>query len=497
MIKKIFATLLIATVVLWSSLCVSQLLAGMTFYYDKDGNQISEEEYKELIKSISSTRDKQEEEKVAGEKAAEPAREDNAKNPSSEENSEGTEDDLSEATKKLSVSAETIVRVFERDAEPREDVRVIPIYEYLRVDYGDSETEGFSVHLHGWGRTDLGDGGFFEDDTDSELLYGYVEYARPSYGVNLKLGRQHVFEGVANDNVDGLRMAGALTPYFMYSAYGGFPVAFDSENGRDGDTIWGARVGNRWGAKYEVGLSYKKIDNNDDPVEEMMGIDLFAGLLSNLDFYGFSAKNLDTGDWAEHSYEARFNIKGLYIHPFYQRYRYEDFFIDDEASSNIFGFLKDTNETLSVLGGDFFWQGVKNMDLGATVKNYDYDLREETALYYSGQLTVSFGGRTQVGCDLGRMDGDTDETRYLLTRAYLYWDGIPKFLREGFLTGDVVYVYYDEEIFGKDSSLFLSLGIGGQLFTDGLTVKISGDYSDDPFFDEDVRGMLVIIYRYQ
>ena len=162
-----------------------------------------------------------------------------------------------------------------------------------------------------------------------------------------------------------------------------------------------------------------------------------------------------------------------------------------------YGFLKDTNEILSVLGGDFFWRGIKNMDLGATVKNYDYDLRDEKTLYYSGQLTVSFGGRNQAGGELGRMDGDTDETRYLLTRAYFYRNGITKLLREGFLTGDVVYVYYDEEIFGKDSSLFISLGVGGQIFSDALTVTISGDYSDDPFFDKDVRGTLVIIYRYQ
>ncbi|UCH23555.1 MAG: hypothetical protein JSU83_10300 [Deltaproteobacteria bacterium] len=353
------------------------------------------------------------------------------------------------------------------------------------------------MHLHGWGRADMGDGGFFKDDTDGSLLYGYVEYARPSYGVNLKLGRQHVFAGVANENVDGFSVAGTISPYFVYSAYGGLPVAFDSENGRDGDTIWGARVGNRLGAKYEVGVSYKKIDNDDDPVEEMMGIDLFAGLSSNLDFYGLSTKNLDTGDWAEHSYEARFSIKDLHIRPFYQRYRYEDFFTDDEAGANIFGFRKDTNEILSVLGGDFFWRGVKNMDLGATVKDYDYDLREETALYYSGQLTVSFGGRTQAGAELGRMDGDTDETRYLLTRAWFYGDGITKLLREGFLTGDVVYVYYDEDVFEKDSSLFASLGAGGKIFTDALTLKISGDYSNDPYFDKDIRGTLVIIYRYQ
>jgi hypothetical protein len=84
----------------------------------------------------------------------------------------------------------------------------------------------------------------------------------------------------------------------------------------------------------------------------------------------------------------------------------------------------------------------------------------------------------------------------LLTRAYFYWDGITKLLREGFLTGDVVYVYYDKAIFGKDRSLFVSLGAGGTIFTDALKLKISGDYSDDPFFDKDIRGMLVIIYNY-
>jgi hypothetical protein len=493
MIKKIFAELLIATLVLWSALCVPQLSAGRIKYYDRDGNQISEAEYKKLIQSLSSPPDKQQEEEVSEEKTEEPAAEDNEKGQSTEDDAEAAQEDR---TKKLDVSSETIVRMFKRDTETQENIRAIPIYEYLRVDYGDAEVEGFSMHLHGWGRTDIGDGGFFEDDTDGELLYGYLEYARPSYGVNLKLGRQHVFEGVANENVDGLRVAGAITPYFVYSAYGGFAVAFDSENGHEDNNIWGARVAHRLGAKYEVGLSYKKIDNDDDPVEEMMGIDLFAGLLSNLDFYGFSAQNLDTGDWAEHSYEARLTIQDLYIRPFYQRYRYEDFFRDDETSSNIFGFLKDTDEILSVAGGDLFWRGVKNMDLGATVKHYDYDQRQETALFYSGQLTLSFGGQTQAGGELGRMDGETDETRYLLTRAWFYWDRPVKYLLGGFLTGDVVYVYYDEEIFGKDSSLFLSLGTGWQFLADALKLKISGDYSDDPFFDEDIRGMLVIIYRY-
>ena len=94
------------------------------------------------------------------------------------------------------------------------------------------------------------------------------------------------------------------------------------------------------------------------------------------------------------------------------------------------------------------------------------------------------------------MDGQTQEIRYLLTRAYFFLDSPFNFIQTGFLTGDVVYVGYDEEIFGKDRSVFLSLGTGFNIYRDALQLKISGDYSDDPYFDSDIRGMLVLLYTY-
>jgi len=40
----------------------------------------------------------------------------------------------------------------------------------MQLDYGHLETKGLSLLLHGWVRADTGDGGYYDQDTDGELL---------------------------------------------------------------------------------------------------------------------------------------------------------------------------------------------------------------------------------------------------------------------------------------------------------------------------------------
>jgi hypothetical protein len=54
----------------------------------------------------------------------------------------------------LNLRSETLLRALERDTTKGEDRFVLPIYEYLSLDYQDLEAGGLSVHLYGWGRTD-------------------------------------------------------------------------------------------------------------------------------------------------------------------------------------------------------------------------------------------------------------------------------------------------------------------------------------------------------
>jgi hypothetical protein len=65
-----------------------------------------------------------------------------------------------------------------------------------------------------------------------------------------------------------------------------------------------------------------------------------------------------------------------------------------------------------------------------------------------------------------------------------------------FISGDLLYAAYDQPIYGQDNSFFASLGAGQRFLDDRLELKLSGDYSSDPYFDSDLRTMLVANYRF-
>ena len=471
---------------------ISDLQAGQIYYYDTKGNLITEEEYRAIVQQISGQDEASSESKAE----ADPSSEDENTAESEEPDDEAIDEDELGSFYQVEVSSETIFRAFERDTDKQDDDTVIPAYEYLRLDIGALDEGGLSLHLYGWGRYDFNDSDYFEDNPDAELLYGYLEYNRPDYGLNFTLGRQHVMAGIINNSIDGLGVKSALTPYFKFALYGGSPVGLSSDGGRSGDSIWGGRVAGHKAADYEIGLSYKKKKSDGDDDEEMAGFDLFAQLPFNINFFGFSSYNLDTDGWGEHSYDIRFDIFDFNFRPFFQRFRYEDFFNTKDNSANPFRFLADSDEILSSLGSDIIWQRFDQVALGAKLNLYDYDRRDDQAFYFEGNANWNLNGLSQIGGQLGRMNGDTDETRYMLTRAFFYWNE-PGFLsRLGFITGDAMYVHYDEEIYSQDYSLWLSLGGGMRFFDDAMEVKLSGDWSDDPFYDSDIRGLLKIQYTY-
>ena len=457
-------------------------------YFDKNGNEISQEQYRQ----------------ITGRPAAAPKPSAGAPSktgPSAatvrQEASEGQETDGDEEAGDFKIPfnlvSETIIRAFERDTVNGADRLVLPIYQYMTADYTDSVHEGLSAHFQGWGRYDAGDGDFFEDDLEGALLNAYLQYARPDEGYTVKLGRQFVFKGISNVSIDGIWGETYVTPYFTASAYGGLPVGFEEVEGRSKDAVMGGRIAHLLNALYEVGVSYKLIQNDGDTVEEFIGADLNASLPGSLRVNGYSTYNLQTENWAEHSYDLYFDLGQNYVRAFYQRISYADYFVDDEINSKIFGFLKDSDEILSVIGGNLDVPQFGVFDFGASVKYYDYDIRPDAAIYAAGLVKATVSGWPEIGGELGYMDGSTPETRYLLGRTYFYWPEPFDVLQGGFFTGDAVYVLYDEAVFGKDRSIFFSLGAGMNVYSDRVQLKLSGDYSDDPYFDSDIRGMLVLL----
>ena len=168
----------------------------------------------------------------------------------------------------------------------------------------------------------------------------------------------------------------------------------------------------------------------------------------------------------------------------------------DPGPANPFRFLADSGEELTIIGTDLTLPVDDNWVLLGKAKNYDYKEMADSSQYYAAQATWSGTDRGQIGGELGYMVGDAAQNDYYLLRIFTYWDQLADTSPVGFISSDLVFVGYDQPIYGEDSSLFISLGTGKKFLEDALELKLSADYSNDPYFDKDLRGMLTASYRF-
>jgi hypothetical protein len=396
----------------------------------------------------------------------------------------------------IDIRSGTIVRGFERRVESGEDKLVLPVYEYLGVDYGDMEQGGLSFHLYGWGRKDMAGGNFYDDDPEGELLYGYLRYQKPYSRFGASVGRQHVFAGVANQSVDGLHLSGGIGPNLSASIFGGVPVDYQGQDGGSADATYGTRIAHHLEGRYELGLSYQKTEADGEFSEEKAGADLMFNPGSRLTLTGLSSYNMDSKDWREHRYDARIQVRDLMVEPSFQYFSYQDYFGKGNSRNNIFHFLQNEEENLVIAGTDIVWQGLGSVDVGVRGRHYDYDRRRESASYMAGLLTVNTSSGSQIGVEIGRMDGETADNIYNMYRGYFYWRQPLKIMTQGFISGDALYIAYDAPIYGEDKSIQYSMSAGRYFFNNRMETKLSGIFSQDPYFESDVGGVVTLNVYY-
>ncbi|MBI5015850.1 MAG: hypothetical protein HZB55_10215 [Deltaproteobacteria bacterium] len=387
------------------------------------------------------------------------------------------------------LQSDTVVRFFSQERAGADKEKGVPAYEYLRADAGHLDGPGLSAHAYGWGRYDLGS--YYDDKSEGEILYGYLQYAWAANNAFVRAGRQYVFQGVADDTVDGLRVGSDVTPYATLSAYGGQPVSLETTNGRAGDRTWGGRAAHHFGGYYEIGVSFQRTDNDGERQEERLGIDSSITPPGPVSLTGASVRNLATDAWSEHAYEARLALGPFDLRPSFQRFDYGAYFGDGDKVPQVFRFLKSSDEIVTTLGAGASWVLPNRLEVAAKAKHYDYREATDTAWYGAGLLTYRLGGASEVGAEGGRMHGSTADNRYWLWRGHGYWE-------KGalLLSGDAVYVTYDEDIQDRGHSTFASLGAGTRLLSDALKLTLSGEYSADPYFDKDLRATLTAQYSF-
>lgn len=402
-----------------------------------------------------------------------------------------------QAAGRLHFESETLAQWFQQERPDGDKKTGAPVYEYLRLDFGELGADGFSGHVYGWGRYDLGR--YFDDKSAGEVLYGYAQYAQAKNNVLVRVGRQALFQAAAGDTLDGASASGDVTPYVSLSGYLGQPVALEEVNGRAGDLLWGGRVSHHLGGFYEVGLSYKRDNDDGSKNGEVLGLDLAVTPPGPVSLYGYSKRNLVTDEWAEHSYEARLCLVEFLLRPYYQRFRPADYLANGAGTPKLFRDLLfwSGDDTVTIVGADASWRLSSGWEWTAKLKNYAHADTGATSRYYAVSAGRHWAGASAVAAEVGRMQGDGDEDRYTSVSLNAYAEKVPFVgALPLFLAGDVFYARYDRAINGKDQSVFASLGGGLKLAADSLRVKVSGQYSADPYFDADFRLLAALDYTF-
>lgn len=407
----------------------------------------------------------------------------------------------------LHVVSETIMRGFDRQTQNGKKLNAAPAYEFIQLDYGNLRDAGWSLHINGWGRLNFDDN-FNSNNTAGEVSHAYVQYVNPMRDLQVRAGRQYIFEGIARDNIDGVYAKTDMVRSLVLSAYAGAPVALaSSENrkiqsasagvpgtqtpgtGRKNDFILGGMISHFRPGLYDLGFSYRYLSDNGHRDEEGIGTDISVQLPAGVYLLGHSAYNLVSSGWKEHLYELRLPLWQVSVRPFVQRFNYADYFSNRNNSTNLFRFLQGSDNSLTITGAEAFWNPTEHSEYALRVKNVVYDKRFSSSQLYTLLAIWKWKVLSEIGTEFGRMQGSNLENSYYLGRCYYYWDVAPYFS-----TAELMYVNYDKAIYSQSNSLFASIGGGSKFFNDALSVKLSFDYGYDPYFNEDYRWMLKLSY---
>jgi hypothetical protein len=391
---------------------------------------------------------------------------------------------------------ETILGTMERDTPKGNKRRIIPVYEYLGVNYENAQLKDLSLHFYGWGRTDLADSAFFEDDPDGDLIYGYIAYIPSDKPLQCRLGRQYIFAGVTHENVDGLSVSHDFGDYFSVALFGGLPADYRELDGSSGDLTYGGRFAHHFLPHYQIGISYQTIEDNGHLMENKGGVDFNFYVSDCFSLNALSSYNFESFKWREHRYDLQILMGDLQVEPFFQYFQYKDYFGEGEKVDNVFNFLQNNDEELTSYGADLIYNPIAELQVGTRGRQYEYHLRDESASYIASLLVINTPTGSQIGAEFGRMDGQSPENNYDLLRSYLFWQNPLQIGIFEFISIDFHLIAYDEPVFEKDTSTRFSFGVGRKFFVNHLETKLSVEYNSDPYVEDDISGLVTIQLNY-
>lgn len=398
----------------------------------------------------------------------------------------------------LGVDATTLIRLEERSVPGFNKEQVYPATQFLGIDLDKLGDGNLSFHLYGWGRLDLADKSTDEGSTDADLSYAYLAYRFPRADAQLKLGRFFVYEGVAAEQVDGISARTDLTHGFSASLFGGAPVKLDLTGDNKGDYVVGGRLAYRLAGILELGASAlreggittgESTDLKD--YRQLVGGDIWLAPFKMMEIRGHSNYNTATSGFAEHSYLVEFYpVRPLTIAAEYNDYRLKDYF----ATTNLRSlFNPDRDETLRSYGGSVTYVIAKPVEVTADYKRINYHRADRgNTNRYGGEVRLTLADRkVRAGVSYHRADSALSANSYHEARGYVMYrtDKYSASL-------DAIGHFYDEKVLGTRDTDYEVLGSLGYHLMDNLAVSGDVGYGRNPWYDEEVRGVIRLTYNF-
>lgn len=390
----------------------------------------------------------------------------------------------------ISGESSTILRM----GQSTEKKDLYPLYEYLRLsvlDMGKNDS-GLSFYFGGWGRVDLADR-TTDKYADGDLQYGYLGYRGKQNNLRINLGRQFVTEGVATERLDGIYLRSDFAAGFAGAAFAGATVITEP-NSKGESLIYGGRLSQSMPKYYTVGVSALRTDSRNGESREEEGIDLWVRPCTQLEVMGRSSYNSTTSGWMEHAYTVTYSpLDNLRINADVSKVNYKDYLF--HMTTSVFsltstpGGILDPNEELLAVGGSIAYTPIKNLTLVGDYKHYDYEIAGD-AKKFGGKVNFSLADSFAAGLAIHRMDGQKDRLRYYEYRLFA-----SKKIGKLGLTADFFDVNYDSSINGLKNS-FTIAGAASYEITEQLNVAADVDYSKNPDFDNEVKGLVKITYAF-
>ncbi len=234
----------------------------------------------------------------------------------------------------VSLYGTTMAQMWKSETPGFNKATYTPATQFLGIDATKLGTDNLSLHLFGWGKTDLSESSNFDGTKSAGYLnYGYLQYQFSKANAEIKAGRFTVNQSTGFEQVDGISARTDLRNGFTLSAFAGKPVIYkagdlnhlsgslaQSNYAFQRDVIFGTRLGWRPSSTGEIGISYLQdgskmakdltIPQPVDYTRRQLGIDLTYVPTTFLDFRGRTIYDVanQRSNIAENDYTATIKL---------------------------------------------------------------------------------------------------------------------------------------------------------------------------------------------